>query len=252
MIIKMASWNVNGLRACMSKGFMNFVNSDFSFDIIGLQETKMQPEQADFEFPGYHVYWNSAEKKGYSGTLVLSKEEPLNVHYGMGIDEHDKEGRIITLEFDKFYFVTIYTPNSKRELLRLDYRMQWEDAFRAYLHSLNKPVVVCGDLNVAHKEIDIKNPKTNVKNAGFTPQERAKMTELLDSGFIDTFRHLYPDKTDAYTWWSHFGQSRVRNVGWRIDYFLVTEGLKDAIREANIHPDIMGSDHCPVSVTLEL
>ncbi|MCL2286876.1 MAG: exodeoxyribonuclease III [Firmicutes bacterium] len=250
--MKMASWNVNGLRACMGKGFMDFINNGLDFDIIGLQETKMQPDQADFTFPGYHVYWNSAEKKGYSGTLVLSKEEPLNIRCGMGIEEHDKEGRIITLEFDKFYFVTIYTPNSKRELLRLDYRMQWEDAFREYLHSLNKPVVVCGDLNVAHKEIDLKNPKSNVKNAGFTPEERAKMTELLDSGFIDTFRHLYPDKADAYTWWSHFGQSRVRNVGWRIDYFLVSEGLKDAVLEANIHPDIMGSDHCPISVTLGL
>ena len=251
MTINMASWNVNGLRACMGKGFMDFLNNS-NFDLVGLQETKMQPEQADFEFPGYNVYWNSAEKKGYSGTLVLSKEKPLNVSYGMGKAEHDTEGRIITLEFDKFYFVTVYTPNSKRELLRLDYRMQWEDDFRAYLHSFGKPVVLCGDLNVAHKEIDLKNPKTNTKNAGFTPQERAKMTELLDSGFVDTFRYLYPDQLDAYTWWSHFGQSRARNVGWRIDYFLVSENLKDAVREASIYPDVHGSDHCPVGVKLEL
>jgi len=247
----MASWNVNGLRACMGKGFMNFINK-YDFDLIGLQETKMQPEQADFEFLGYHSYWNSAEKKGYSGTLVLSKEKPISVSYGMGIEEHDKEGRIITLEFDEFYFITIYTPNSKRELLRLDYRMQWEDAFRAYLHSFDKPVVVCGDLNVAHKEIDIKNPKSNVKNAGFTLEERAKMTELLDSGFVDTFRYLYPDAIDAYTWWSYMGQARTRNVGWRIDYFLVSDNLKDAVREAYIYPDIIGSDHCPVGVKLEL
>ena len=250
MNISMASWNVNGLRACMGKGFMDFLTNN-DFDLIGLQETKMMQEQANFEFPGYHQYWNSAEKKGYSGTLVLSKEKPLSVSYGMNIDEHDKEGRIIALEFEKFYFITVYTPNSKRELLRLAYRMEWEDAFRAYLHSFNKPVVVCGDLNVAHKEIDLKNPKTNVKNAGFTPEERAKMTELLGSGFVDTFRHLYPDKTDAYTWWSYMGQARTKNVGWRIDYFLVSESLKDAVREANIYPEVMGSDHCPVSIRLE-
>jgi len=246
----MASWNVNGLRACMNKGFMDFFNNN-SYDIIGLQETKMQPEQADFELPGYHIFWNSAEKKGYSGTLLLSKEKPLNVTYGMGIEEHDNEGRIICAEYEKFYFITIYTPNSKRELLRLDYRMQWEDAFRTYLHSFNKPVIVCGDLNVAHKEIDLKNPKTNTKNAGFTPEERAKMTELLNSGFVDTFRHLYPDKTDAYSWWSYMGQARAKNVGWRIDYFLVTENLQDYIKEAVIHPEVMGSDHCPVSLQLE-
>jgi len=246
----MASWNVNGLRACMNKGFMDFFNNN-SYDIIGLQETKMQPEQADFELPGYHIFWNSAEKKGYSGTLLLSKEKPLNVTYGMGIEEHDKEGRIICAEYEKFYFITIYTPNSKRELLRLDYRMQWEDAFRTYLHSFSKPVIVCGDLNVAHKEIDLKNPKTNTKNAGFTPEERAKMTELLNSGFVDTFRHLYPDKTDAYSWWSYMGQARAKNVGWRIDYFLVTENLQDYIKEAIIHPEVMGSDHCPVSLQLE-
>ena len=253
MKLNLASWNVNGLRACMNKGFMDFITAN-DFDIIGLQETKMQPEQADFEFPGYYVFWNSAEKKGYSGTLLLSKEEPLTVIYGMGIDEHDKEGRIICAEYDNFFFVTVYTPNSKRELLRLDYRMQWEDAFRAFLNELSacKPVIVCGDLNVAHKEIDLKNPKSNVKNAGFTPEERAKMTELLAAGYIDTFRHLYPDKLDAYSWWSYMGQARTKNVGWRIDYFLVSENLKDSIREATILPDVMGSDHCPVGVVLEL
>jgi len=249
--MNMVSWNVNGLRACMGKGFMDFFNAG-DYDIIGLQETKMQPEQADFVFPGYHAYWNSAEKKGYSGTLLLSREKPINVTYGMGIEEHDKEGRIITAEYEKFYFITIYTPNSKRELLRLDYRMEWEDAFRAFLHSFDKPVIVCGDLNVAHKEIDLKNPKTNTKNAGFTPQERAKMTELLDSGFVDTFRNLYPDKLDAYSWWSYMGQARAKNVGWRIDYFLVTENLRGNIKEAEIHPHIMGSDHCPVSLRLDI
>ena len=253
MTLNLASWNVNGLRACMTKGFMDFIN-DNDFDIIGLQETKMQPDQADFEFPGYYTFWNSAEKKGYSGTLILSKESPINVTYGMGIEEHDKEGRIICAEYDKFYFITVYTPNSKRELLRLDYRMQWEDAFRAYLNDLakRKSVVVCGDLNVAHKEIDLKNPKSNVKNAGFTPEERAKMTELLAAGYVDTFRHLYPDTLGAYSWWSYMGQARTKNVGWRIDYFLVSENLKDAVREASILPDVMGSDHCPVGVVLEL
>jgi len=249
--MKLASWNVNGLRACMTKGFMDFITNN-DFDIIGLQEIKMLQEQADFEFPGYHVFWNSAEKKGYSGTLVLSKQTPLQVIYGMGIPEHDNEGRIITLEFDNFYFTTVYTPNSKRELLRLPYRMEWEDAFRAFLHSFDKPVVICGDLNVAHKEIDLKNPKTNTKNAGFTPEERAKMTELLDSGFVDTYRTMYPDKTDAYTWWSYFGQSRAKNVGWRIDYFLVSENIKDIVQTAEIYPDVHGSDHCPVGLTLSL
>jgi len=251
MKLNLISWNVNGLRACMTKGFMDFVENN-DYDIIGLQETKMQPDQADFSFPNYHTYWNSAEKKGYSGTLVLSKEKPLNVTYGMGIEEHDKEGRIITLEFEKFFFITVYTPNSKRELLRLAYRMEWENAFRTYLHSLGKPAVVCGDLNVAHKEIDLKNPKTNVKNAGFTPEERAKMTKLLDSGFVDTYRHVYPDKTDAYSWWSYMGQARAKNVGWRIDYFLVSNALKDAIVDATIHPDILGSDHCPVGLQLDM
>jgi len=249
--MKMISWNVNGLRACITKGFMDFFN-DYDFDILALQEIKMLKEQADFTFPGYHNFWNSAEKKGYSGTLVLSKEKPLQVTYGMGIEEHDKEGRIITLEFENFFFVNIYTPNSKRELLRLDYRMVWEDAFRNYLNALPKPVVVCGDLNVAHKEIDLKNPKSNTRNAGFTIEERNKMTELLDAGYVDTFRHLYPDTKDAYSWWSYMGQARAKNVGWRIDYFVVSDSLKDNIKEATIHPDVFGSDHCPVGLVLEI
>lgn len=253
MPLSLVSWNVNGLRACMGKGFMDFINEN-DFDVIGLQETKMQPEQADFTFPGYHIYWNSAEKKGYSGTLALTKAEPLSVSYGMGIAEHDREGRIIALEFPAYYFVTVYTPNSKRELLRLDYRMEWEDAFRAYLHGLSaqKPVVVCGDLNVAHTEIDLKHPKSNVKNAGFTPQEREKMSTLLDSGYIDTFRLLYPDKRDAYTWWSFMAQARTKNVGWRIDYFLVSGTLREQVRDALIYDRVMGSDHCPVGLLLEI
>ena len=237
------------MRACMGKGFMDFLQQE-DFDILALQETKMQPEQANFSFPGYHAYWNSAEKKGYSGTLILTKAAPLAVTNGMGIPQHDTEGRIVTLEFEQFIFVTVYTPNSQRELARLDYRMAWEDDFRAFLCAFKKPVIVCGDLNVAHKEIDLKNPKTNTKNPGFTPQERAKMTTLLDAGFTDTFRHLYPDKTDAYTWWSYMGQARAKNVGWRIDYFLVSDALRDAIKTAKIYPEIMGSDHCPVGLNL--
>lgn len=244
----MVSWNVNGLRACMNKGFMDFLRHDF--DLVAVQETKMHPQQADFTFPGYYSYWNSAEKKGYSGTLVLSKKEPLTVTYGLNAPEHDTEGRTITLEFSGFYFVNVYTPNSQRELTRLDYRMAWEDTFRAFLCSLNKPVVVCGDFNVAHKEIDLKHPKANVNNAGFTPRERAKMTELLNTGFTDTYRYLYPDKKDAYTWWSYMGQSRTKNVGWRIDYFLVSDSLREYIKEATIYPDVMGSDHCPVGLTM--
>ncbi|MCL2576997.1 MAG: exodeoxyribonuclease III [Defluviitaleaceae bacterium] len=251
MILKMVSWNVNGLRACMGKGFMDFFN-DGEYDLIGIQETKMQPEQADFIFPGYHAFWNSAEKKGYSGTLVLTKKEPLSEKYGMGVEEHDREGRIVALEFEKFWFITVYTPNSQRGLLRIDYRQRWEDDFRKYLGAFNKPIVLCGDLNVAHKEIDIKNAKSNVNNAGFTPQEREKMTQLLDSGFTDTFRHLHPDKKDAYSWWSYMGRAREKNVGWRIDYFLVSDELRPAIREATIHPDIFGSDHCPVGLIVEL
>ncbi|MCL2528272.1 MAG: exodeoxyribonuclease III [Defluviitaleaceae bacterium] len=248
--MKMVSWNVNGLRSCMGKGFMDILDNDY--DIVGLQETKMQPDQADFEFPGYNVYWNSAEKKGYSGTLVLSREKPISVANGMGIEEHDKEGRIITLEYEKFYFITIYTPNSKRELLRLPYRMIWEDAFRGYLASLKKPVVICGDLNVAHKEIDIARPKSNTRSAGFTQEERDKMTELQTAGYTDTFRHLYPDKKDAYTWWSYMGKSREKNVGWRIDYFMVSDAIAPAIKEATIHADIHGSDHCPVGLVLDI
>lgn len=232
---------------------MDFLQRDF--DVVALQETKMQPEQADFTFPGYHAFWNSAVKKGYSGTLVLTKQAPMSDTYGMGIFEHDNEGRVITLEFEDFYFVNVYTPNSQRELLRLEYRMTWEDDFRAFLCALDKkgkPVVVCGDLNVAHKEIDIKRPKANVNNAGFTPAERAKMTALLEAGFTDTFRYLHPDTVDAYTWWSFMGQSRAKNTGWRIDYFLVSNALAPYIKEAEIFPEVMGSDHCPVALTLEM
>jgi len=249
MKLSLASWNVNGLRACMTKGFMSFLDNDF--DIIGLQETKMHPDQADFSFPGYFEYWNSAEKKGYSGTLVLSRKEPISVTYGMDIPQHDTEGRIITLEFEKFFFINVYTPNSKRELLRLPYRMEWEDAFRAYIKGLSKPVIVCGDLNVAHTQIDLTHPKSNTKSAGFTPQERAKMSELLASGHIDTFRYLYPDKKEAYTWWSYIGQAREKNVGWRIDYFLVSDVLAPCIKDATIYPHVFGSDHCPVGLVLE-
>ncbi|MCL2224511.1 MAG: exodeoxyribonuclease III [Defluviitaleaceae bacterium] len=253
--MKMVSWNVNGLRACMGKGFMDFLSAG-EYDLVGLQETKMQPEQADFgdkiKELGYHSFWNSADKKGYSGTLVLSKKEPLSVKNGMGVDEHDHEGRIVALEFETFWFITVYTPNSQRGLLRLDYRQRWEDDFRAYLCAFEKPVIVCGDLNVAHKEIDIKNAKSNVNNAGFTPQEREKMTTLLDAGFVDTFRHMYPDTKDAYSWWSYMGRAREKNVGWRIDYFLVSEALRSAIREATIHPNILGSDHCPVGLEMEI
>ncbi|MCL2203862.1 MAG: exodeoxyribonuclease III [Defluviitaleaceae bacterium] len=244
----MISWNVNGLRACMNKGFMDFLGR--GFDVVALQETKMHPSQANFTFQGYHDYWNAAEKKGYSGTLVLSKEKPLCVTYGMGIPAHDNEGRIITLEYPDFFLVNIYTPNSQRALARLEYRMAWEDDFRAFLRGFKKPVIICGDLNVAHKEIDLKNPKSNANNAGFTPQERGKMTELLAEGYLDTFRHLYPDKPDAYTWWSYMGQSRAKNVGWRIDYFLASEGLRSRIHEAEIYPEVMGSDHCPVGLVL--
>ncbi len=249
--MNLASWNVNGLRACMGKGFMDFINAN-DFDIIGVQETKMQKEQASFDFPGYHAYWNSAEKKGYSGTLALSRREPLSVKYGMGIEQHDTEGRVITLEFDGFYFITVYTPNSQRELLRLDYRMAWEDVFREYVNGFNKPVIICGDLNVAHKEIDLTHPKANVKNAGFTPQEREKMTQLLATGFTDTFRLLYPEKTAAYTWWSFVTRGREKNVGWRIDYFLTNGNITEKIQDAVIYDKVMGSDHCPVGLTVKL
>ncbi len=251
--MKLISWNVNGLRACMDKGFMNFFQT-IDADIFCVQETKMQREQASFEFPGYTQYWNSAVKKGYSGTAVFSRIAPLNVTYDLGIAEHDQEGRVITLEYDKFYLVNVYTPNSQKELARLDYRMKWEDDFRKHLQQLDshKPVILCGDLNVAHKEIDLKNPKSNQRSAGFSIEERNKMTELLDAGFLDSFRHFYPDKADAYTWWSYMFQARSKNVGWRIDYFVVSQKLQKQIIDSTIHPDIMGSDHCPVGLVLEL
>ena len=250
--MKFISWNVNGLRACVTKGFKDFFN-DIDADIFCVQETKLQEGQIDFAPEGYHAYWNYAEKKGYSGTAIFTKKEPISVTYGLGIDEHDKEGRLITLEFDDFYFATVYVPNSKQELLRLDYRMVWEDDFRKYMLKLNekKPVVFCGDLNVAHKEIDLKNPKTNHKNAGFTDEERSKMTALLDSGFTDTFRKIYPDKEGAYTWWSYMFNARANNAGWRIDYFLVSDRISKNIKDAYIYSEIMGSDHCPVGLEIE-
>ncbi len=251
--MKFVSWNVNGIRACLEKGFIDIFKS-FDADIFALQETKMQHGQAEVVTDGYFQYWNSAEKKGYSGTAVFTKHKPLNVSYGIGIPEHDKEGRVITLEFEKFFFVTCYTPNSQNELARLPYRMEWEDAFRQFLLNLDsqKPVVLCGDLNVAHKEIDLKNPKTNRKNAGFTDEEREKMSILLDSGFCDSFRVLYPDREGIYSWWSYRFQARAKNAGWRIDYFITSDSLKDKILGADIHTDIFGSDHCPVSVELDM
>ena len=251
--MKLTSWTVNGLRACLTKGFMDFVAAEQP-DILALQETKMQPEQVTFDLPGYTMWFNSAEKKGYSGTAVFAKELPLSVTFGMGIAEHDHEGRVITLEYPGFYFVTVYTPNSQDGLKRLGYRMTWEDAFLAYLKGLDekKPVIVCGDLNVAHEEIDIKNPKSNRMNAGFTDEERAKMTTLLQNGFADTFRRLYPDARDRYSWWSYRFHARENNAGWRIDYFLVSDRLRDNIKEAKIHTDILGSDHCPVELEEKL
>ena len=250
---KMISWNVNGLRAIVGKGFLDIFN-ELDADIFCLQETKLQAGQIDLDLPGYHQYWNYAEKKGYSGTAIFTKEEPLSVAYGIGIEEHDKEGRVITLEFPDYYVITVYTPNSQTELARLDYRMTWEDAFREYLKALenNKPVIVCGDLNVAHKEIDLKNPKTNRKNAGFTDEERNKFTELLSSGFIDTFRFFYPDQEGIYSWWSYRFKAREKNAGWRIDYFLTSPSLKENLQDAKIHTEILGSDHCPVELTLDL
>ena len=251
--MKLVSWNVNGIRACLSKGFDDFFK-EVNADIFCIQETKCQEGQVDLEYDGYESYWNSAEKKGYSGTAVFTKIKPISVKYGIGIEEHDKEGRVITLEFDNFYLVNIYTPNSKRELERLDYRQEWEDEIRKYLLDLNKtkPVIMCGDLNVAHKEIDLKNPKTNTHNAGFTIEERNKMTELLETGFIDTFRYLYPDKTDCYSWWSYMRKAREKNVGWRIDYFIVSEYIKEKIKEAIIYSEVMGSDHCPVGLEINI
>lgn len=250
--MKFVSWNVNGLRASLKKGFMESFKA-LDADIFCLQETKMQPEQAILELPGYRQYWNSAERKGYSGTAIFSRVEPIAVTYGLGIEEHDHEGRVITLELEDMYLVTVYTPNSKRELERLEYRMVWEDAFRAYLMELDKkkPVVVCGDLNVAHTEIDLKNPKTNHHNAGFTDEERGKFSELLAAGFIDTFRTLYPERTGIYTWWSYLRKARETNAGWRIDYFVASERLRDSIVDATIHNEIFGSDHCPVGLEIK-
>ena len=249
--MKFISWNVNGLRACAAKGFEETFRK-LDADFFCLQETKMQAGQLEMEFEGYRSFWNYAEKKGYSGTAIFTKHEPVGVTYGMGIDEHDHEGRVITMEMPEFYLVDVYTPNSQDELARLDYRMKWEDDFRAYLKGLEKqkPVIVCGDLNVAHKEIDLKNPKTNRRNAGFTDEERAKFSTLLESGFIDTFRYFYPDAEGIYSWWSYRFRSREKNAGWRIDYFLVSKGLQDRIEGAAIHNEIFGSDHCPVELTL--
>ncbi len=251
--MKLISWNVNGIRACINKGFKDFFN-EIDSDIFCIQETKCQKDQIDLEFEGYTSYWNSAEKKGYSGTAIFTKQKPISVTYGIGIEEHDKEGRVITLEFEKFYMINIYTPNSKRELERLAYRQIWEDEIRKYMLKLNenKPVIMCGDLNVAHKEIDLKNPKTNRHNAGFTDEERNKMTELLDAGFVDTFRILYPDKENAYSWWSYMGHAREKNVGWRIDYFIVSKSIENCIKEAKIHSEIFGSDHCPVELEIDI
>ncbi|MGN1030880.1 MAG: exodeoxyribonuclease III [Butyricicoccaceae bacterium] len=251
--MKLISWNVNGLRACLKKGFMDYFRAEEA-DVFCVQETKLQPEQAPAEWDGYFDYWNSAEKKGYSGTAMFCKHEPLHVTFGIGIEEHDHEGRVITAEYENFYLVTCYTPNSQNELARLPYRMQWEDDFRAYLLALDekKPVIVCGDLNVAHQEIDLKNPKTNRKNAGFSDEERAKMTELLNAGFTDSFRYLYPDATGIYSWWSYRFNARKNNAGWRIDYFIVSNRIADKIKAATICTDIMGSDHCPVGLEIDL
>lgn len=252
-MLKFISWNVNGLRACCDKGFAD-VFRRLDADFFCLQETKMQAGQLDLQFDGYHSYWNYADKKGYSGTAIFSRLEPLSVSYGLGIDQHDHEGRVITLEMESFYLVTVYVPNSQDELRRLDYRMTWEDDFRAYLKRLDekKPVVVCGDLNVAHKEIDLKNPKTNRRNAGFTDEERQKFTTLLEAGFTDTFRYFYPDQEGIYSWWSYRFKAREKNAGWRIDYFLTSASLNDKLMGAAIHTDVFGSDHCPVEVTIDL
>ena len=249
---KMISWNVNGLRACLGKGFLEYLK-ETDADIFCIQESNLQEGQVDLDLPGYHQYCNYAEKKGYSGTAMFTKEEPVAVTYGLGIEEHDHEGRVITAEFPEYYVITCYTPNSQDGLKRLDYRMQWEDAFRTYLKELEKkkPVIFCGDLNVAHNEIDLKNPKTNRKNAGFSDEERAKFTELLGAGFIDTFRYFYPDQEGIYSWWSYRFSARAKNAGWRIDYFCVSEGLKDRLVGAKIHTEIMGSDHCPVELDID-
>ena len=250
--MKFISWNVNGLRACVNKGFIDFFN-ETNADFFCLQETKMQEGQLELELDGYFQYWNSAEKKGYSGTAIFTKIKPINVKYDMGIEMHDKEGRVICLEYDDFYLVNVYTPNSKPELARLSYRMEWEDDFRDYLKTIeiHKPVILCGDLNVAHQEIDLKNPKTNRKSAGFSDEERSKMTDLIGVGFIDTYRQFYPDKIGAYTWWSYIGKARERNTGWRIDYFMVSEALKDRVKSVDILSEVMGSDHCPVELVIQ-
>ena len=250
--MRLISWNVNGLRACLQKGFLDFFN-EISADFFCLQETKLQAEQLALDLPGYHQYWCYAEKKGYSGTAIFTKHDPLSVSYGLGIPELDTEGRVITLEYADFYLVTCYTPNAQRELARIDHRLNWEEAFRSYLSDLDtkKPVILCGDLNVAHTEIDLKNPASNRGSAGFSDQERQAFTQLLEAGFTDSFRHLYPDQKDAYTWWSYMFKSRERNTGWRIDYFVVSNRLADSIADAQIHPDIMGSDHCPVGLILK-
>ena len=251
--MKLISWNVNGLRACVQKNFMESFQ-ELDADFFCIQETKLQEGQIDLQLEGYYQYWNYAEKKGYSGTAIFTKHEPLNATYGIGIEEHDKEGRVITLEYPEYYVITVYVPNSQNELARLPYRMKWEEAFLAYLKKLEekKPVIFCGDLNVAHKEIDLKNPKTNRKNAGFTDEERACFTKVVESGFIDTFRYFYPEQTDIYSWWSYRFSARAKNAGWRIDYFCVSEGLKDKLIDAKIHTDILGSDHCPVELDIEL
>ena len=251
--MKCISWNVNGLRACVQKGFMEYFY-EMDADFFCIQESKLQENQIELDLPGYYQYWNYAIKKGYSGTAVFTKREPLRVHYGIGLEEHDQEGRVITLEYDQFYLITVYTPNSKQELERLDYRMKWEDDFLAYMKTLekNKPVIFCGDLNVAHKEIDLKNPKTNHRNAGFTDEERQKFDQLLQNGFIDTFRYFYPDLTEAYSWWSYRFKAREKNAGWRIDYFMVSDSLKGQLKKAAIHSQVMGSDHCPVELTIDL
>ncbi|WP_455107957.1 exodeoxyribonuclease III [Porphyromonas sp.] len=250
--MKFISWNVNGLRAVFTKGFPDIIR-ELDADFVCLQETKMQAGQLDADLPSYRSYWNYAVKKGYSGTAIYTRHEPLSVHYGIDIEEHDQEGRVITLEYPDFYLVTVYTPNSQDDLRRLDYRMTWEDAFRAYLQGLDakKPVIICGDLNVAHKEIDLKNPKSNRRNAGFTDEERGKLQELLDAGFIDTFRHFHPDQADIYSWWSYRFKARERNSGWRIDYFVASERLAPRLQGASIHTEIYGSDHCPVELLLD-
>ena len=250
--MKLISWNVNGIRACVNKNFMEFFN-EVDADIFCLQETKLQENQINLQLDGYYQYWNYAKKKGYSGTAIFTKVKPLGVSYGIDMEDHDQEGRVITLEFEDFHLVTVYTPNSQNELKRLDYRMKWEDDFRAYLKKLDeiKPVIVCGDLNVAHKEIDLKNPKPNRKNAGFTDEEREKFTKLLDEGFIDTFRYFYPDKENIYSWWSYRFKAREKNAGWRIDYFCASEKIKDRLESATIHTEVLGSDHCPVELVIK-